>query len=76
VAGRPEIDLDVVRRAVKNMDYLAWRADMEGVPVPPPGPNYGSKRETMTGTIRCETCGLPIRSHGLTEWHPAAGEQM
>lgn len=37
----PDTELEeAAAKAVRNMDYLAWRADMEGVPPLEPGPNY------------------------------------
>jgi hypothetical protein len=64
-------------RAVKNFEYLAWRADMEGLPEPAPGPNYQPKDAgEMAGRLRCQVCHRDLRSHGLTEWHPVAGKHL
>lgn len=56
--------------AVKNMDYFAWRADWEQLPLPLPGPNYSPDYQEMTGKLSCKACGREIREHRVTEWHP------
>ena len=56
--------------AVKNMEYLAWRADMENLPEPEPGPKYRpADWGDMTGKLICKACLRPIREHELGEWH-------
>jgi hypothetical protein len=53
--------------ALAAVEYLAWRADVEGIS-PPQRANQWVSSEEMAGILECRLCLRPIRDHAVTEW--------
>jgi hypothetical protein len=64
--GIDELDA-LARKVLPAVEYLAWRADVEGIS-PPQRANQWVSSEEMAGILECRLCLRPIRDHAVTEW--------
>lgn len=65
----PELDA-AARRAVASMRFFALCADIEGLPLPEPGPQYAPPDyHELAGKLECRICLRPIREHAIGEFH-------
>jgi hypothetical protein len=64
--GIDQLDIEA-RKILPAIEYLAWRADVEGVS-PPQRANQWVSDEEMAGILECRLCLRTIRDHAVTEW--------
>jgi hypothetical protein len=64
--GIDELD-ELARKVLPAMEYLAWRADVEGIS-PTQRANQWVSSEEMAGILVCKVCERLIADHAVAEF--------